>query len=57
MKRDCQERAKCDNCGSEDHPSALHVTNKYTKEKQGEETDSSFFTELKYHCVQPFYSG
>lgn len=25
MKRDCQERTKCDDCGSEDHLSALHV--------------------------------
>lgn len=41
MKRDCQERTKCDDCGSEDHPSALHVTSKYSREKQEEETDSS----------------
>lgn len=41
MKRDCQERSKCDDCGTEDHPSALHVTSKYTIEKQEEETDSS----------------
>lgn len=48
MKRDCQERAKCDNCGSEDHPSALHVTSKYTREKQGEETDSSLLASQRH---------
>lgn len=48
MKRDCQERAKCDNCGSEDHPSALYVTSKYTKEKQGEDTDSSLLASQRH---------
>lgn len=48
MKRDCQERAKCDDFCSEDHPYALHVTSKYTREKQEEETDFSLLASQRH---------
>lgn len=48
MKRDCQERAKYDDFCSEDHPCALHVTSKYTREKQEEETDFSLLASQRH---------
>lgn len=48
IKRDCQGRTKCDDCGSVYHPSALHVTSKYSREKQEEENDSSLLASPRH---------